>query len=178
MGMMDRPGGPASADWYAVQTKPRCEERVRRWLCQRSGLPVFLPKIAYPRRRGPRRVTVVEPLFPSYLFVHMPLDPGPWYAVKWAPGVRRIVTAGDTPVPVPADAMRILLERCGDGDVVPWQPVYRAGASVRVLGGPFAGLVGILERPCSRADRVRVLLNLLGTVTPVEIDVVDVEVVA
>jgi transcriptional antiterminator RfaH len=175
---MDQACFPALDNWYVVQTKPRCEERARYWLGRQARLPVFLPKIAYPSRRRSRRVTVVEPLFPSYLFVHLPPDLGPWDTVKWTPGVKRIVTTGDTPTPMPPEALRLLLERCRDGDIVPWKPIFRSGGSVHVVGGPFAGLVGVLDRPCSRSDRVRVLLNLLGTVTPVEIDVVDIEVVA
>jgi transcriptional antiterminator RfaH len=167
---------PSLDHWYVVQTKPRCEERVRHWLDRQVHLPVFLPKIVYPSRRRSQRVTVVEPLFPSYLFIRMWPDLGLWDAVKWAPGVKRIVTTGDTPTPMPPEGMRLLLERCGGSDVVAWKPRLPSGGAVRVIAGPFAGLVGILERPCSRSDRVRVLLNLLGAMTPVEIDVVDIEV--
>jgi transcriptional antiterminator RfaH len=172
-------GWAAGPQWYAVQTKPRGEERARYWLGQRvPAVTVFLPKVAYPRRRGVGRAMVVEPLFPSYLFVRMELDPRQWSAVRWTPGVKRIVTTGETPTPVPAEAMRLLLERYGEGDVLRWRPTWRGGETVYVVAGPFAGLVGILERPCGRRDRVRVLLKLLGAATPVELDVADVEVVA
>ncbi|MDQ7858944.1 MAG: transcription termination/antitermination protein NusG [Armatimonadota bacterium] len=164
--------------WYAVQTKPRQEERVRRWLEERTRLPVFLPKLEQVRRRRARRVSVIEPLFPSYLFVHMALDPEPWYAVKWTPGVRQVVGTGGQPQPVPGEAMALLLERCGEQGLVAWRPPLRAGEAVRVLHGPFAGLEGILERPTSRGERVRVLLALLGGTTPVELDVTDIEIVA
>jgi transcriptional antiterminator RfaH len=167
---------PSLDNWYVVQTKPRCEERARYWLDRQARLPVFMPKVAYPSRRRSRRVTVVEPLFPSYLFVQMCPDLRLWDTVRWTPGVKRIVTTGDTPTPMPPEGLRLLLERCGDGDIVAWKPRLQSGGSVRIIAGPFAGLVGVLERPCSRSDRVRVLLNLLGTVTPVEIDVVDIEV--
>lgn len=174
------PGGSSLREpqWYAVQTKPRQEERVRRWLEERARLPVFLPKLEQVRRRRARRVSVIEPLFPSYLFVRMALEPAPWYAVRWTPGVRRVVGAGGQPLPVPADAMALLLERCGDGGLLAWRPALRAGDAVRVLHGPFAGLEGILERPTSRGERVRVLLALLGGTTPVELDVTDIEIVA
>lgn len=161
--------------WYAVQTKPRQEEQVRHRLRERSGLPVFLPLLEDQRKRRSRRVTVIEPLFPAYLFVHMALEPDPWYAVKWTPGVKRIVGTGDIPTPVPAEAIRVLKERCGVGEVIQWHPPLRAGGPVRVVYGPFAGLQGILERPSGRGERVRVLLQLLGSTTPVEIDVTDIE---
>jgi len=161
--------------WYAVHTKPRQEVRVQHWLRERYSLPVFLPRLESQRKRRSRRVTVVEPFFPSYAFVLMTLEPEPWYAVKWAPGVRRIVCTGEIPTPVPAEAMRLLVERCGAGEVIQWSPALRTGESVHVVHGPFAGLEGILERPTSRGDRVRVLLRLLGSTTPVEMDVTDIE---
>ncbi len=162
--------------WYAVQTKPCHEYRVEHWLRERGGgLPVFLPRVEEVRKRRSRRVTVVEPLFPSYLFVHMTLTPDPWYAVKWSPGVKRIVGTEDMPTPVPAEAMRLLMDRCGGGAVVKWRASFRIGEPVLVVHGPFAGLEGILERPSGRGERVRVLLRLLGSATPVEMDVTDIE---
>ncbi len=164
--------------WYAVQTKPRQEERVLYWIRRRAALPVFLPKVEHLRRRGARRLLHVEPLFPSYVFVRMVLEPRTWQAVKWAPGVRRILGADDVPTPVPSEAMRLLLERCGDAGTVRWAPAFRQGETVRVVHGPFEGLIGILERPATRSHRVRVLLQLLGCPTPVELDVADIERVA
>lgn len=164
--------------WYAVQTKPRQEDRVLYWLHQRCSLPVFLPKVERLQRRQSRRVTIVEPLFPSYVFVRMKLEPEPWHIVKWTPGVRLIVCTGEVPTPVPSEAMELLKDRYGESDVLQWRPVFRAGEPVRIVHGPLAGLEGILERPCSRGDRVRVLLSLLGGTTPVEMDVTDIEAVA
>jgi transcriptional antiterminator RfaH len=161
--------------WYAVHTKPRQEERVRTWLEGRRGLPVFLPRTEERRRRRSRRVTAVEPLFPSYLFVRMRLEPRSWHAVRWAPGVRQIVGTGETPAAVPQEVITTLKERCRADDVIDWRPSLRTGMPVRVVQGPFAGIEGILDRPSGRGERVRVLLSLLGTTSPVEMDVTDVE---
>ena len=163
--------------WYAVHTKPRQEDRVSWQLATQHGLRVFLPKLAVAKRRRNRRVSVIETLFPSYLFVHMPLEPGPWHAVKWTPGVKTLVGTGDVPVPVPDGAIDLLVERCADGNIVAWKSVFEAGAQVRIRYGPFAGLVGIFERSTTQAERVRVLLDLLGRQVPVEVDPVDLEAV-
>lgn len=161
--------------WYAVQTKPRWEEPVRNRLLQRCHMEVFLPKTSLPKRRRNRRVMAVEILFPSYLFVRMSLEPAPWYAVKWTPGVKRIVGTGDVPVPVPDEAIWIIKERCVDGEMIPWQPAYRRGTAVRITHGPFAGLIGILDQLAPKRERIKVLLNLFGTQARVEVDVVDIE---
>jgi len=162
--------------WYAVQTKPRCEDQVVFWLAHRSPVPVFLPKLELVRRhhRG-RKVHYLEPLFPSYLFVQMALEPEQWNAVKWTPGVKRILGAEEVSVPVPDEVIALLKARCQDTGFIPWQPHIRPGAQVRITGGPFAGLVGVLDRPATRVERVRVLLNLLRTVATIEVDIVDLE---
>jgi len=167
-------GVMASGQWYAVQTKPRCEEQVVLWLQHRSQVPLYLPKLESIRRWRRQSVRRVEPLFPSYLFVRMSLEPDQWNAVRWTPGVKRIVGTGDVPVPVPDEAVEIIKARCQDG-IMPWEPRIRPGAHVRITDGPFAGLVGVLDRPASRAQRVCVLLSLLRTVATVEIDIVDLE---
>jgi transcriptional antiterminator RfaH len=170
--------GVGEIPWYAVQTKPCCEDRVEVWLRERCGLLAFLPRLKTVRRRGSRRVTIVEPLFPTYMFVQMKLQADLWYKVKWTPGVKQIVCAGDIPIPVPFDAITLLRERCGDDQIVQWRLALWGGEPVRVVHGPFAGLEGILERPASRGERVRVLLKLLGSATPVEMDMTDIELVS
>ncbi len=161
--------------WYAVHTKPRVERQVATRLREWAGLQAFLPRLAVPRRRRQKLVTALEVLFPSYVFVRMALEPASWYAVKWTPGVKGIIGAGDLPVPVPDEAIQVLMERCVAPEVISWRPVWPAGVQVRFIHGPLAGLMGILERPATRQERVRVLLNLLGGVTPVEADIVDLE---
>lgn len=162
--------------WYAVHTKPRCEEQVVNWLALRNKqLDVFLPKLAFPRRWRGRKVRHVEPMFPSYLFVRMSLEPDQWHSVKWTPGVKEIVGSGELPVPVPDEAIELIRARCHDGGVISWEHNLRAGAHVRITHGPLAGLEGVLDRPASSADRVRVLLSLMRSVATVEVDVVDLE---
>ncbi len=166
----------AVAQWYAVQTKPRCEEKVVDWLGRRcADLAVFLPKLEATRRWRGRKVQYVEPLFPSYLFVHMELQPERWHAVKWTPGVKQIVGSEEIPVAVPDEAIAVLKARCDEDGCVPWAPGFHPGQAVRITHGPLAGLTGILDRPASREERVRILLNLLRTVAAVEVDIVDLE---
>lgn len=166
----------AGRRWYAIHTKPRCEDQAIGWIQRRTDVPVFLPRLEVLRRRRRRAVPVIEPLFPSYVFAHMTLDPEDWYAVKWAPGVKGIVSVGETPVPVPDGVIDLLLERCAAGHIR-WRPRWTPGTPVHITHGPFAGLIGILERPTARPERVRVLLRLMHTTVPVEVELVDVEAV-
>lgn len=160
--------------WYAVQTKPRCEDQAVAWLQRRTRASIFLPKLESLRRRRGQKVHIIEPLFPSYLFVRMSLVPEQWYAVKWTPGVKDFVTFGGIPVPVPDEAIDLLQARSRHG-VIRVQPQWHSGMAVRITTGPFTGLIGVLDRPTSRAERARVLLRLMRTVAAVEVETVDLE---
>ncbi len=163
-------------DWYAVQVK-RCEEhRVVRHLAMKA-IPTFLPLIESFRRRG-RRGVRLEPLFPGYAFVQLPslnVYPGRWHSARWTPGVRRILGAEETAVPMPAAAMEAIRARVRELGFVRPGARFSSGAKVRIRRGPLAGLEAVFDRPISREGRVLVLLELLGQVGRTEVDEFDLE---
>lgn len=171
---VDRADSTDSGEWYAIQTKPRSEDKVTAFLAQKS-IPTFLPRLLVRRRHGSRRWDALEPLFPGYLFARFTPDPRMLDRVRWAPGVRKVLGYGEEPVPVPVEVVSYLQERVGErGFIVPG-PTFLPGTTVRFKRGPLAYLEGIIERPASRADRVRVLLKLLSTRVSVEVDIAELE---
>lgn len=162
----------AESDWYVIQVKPRQEGRVVRHLAF-AALPTFLPFIEMTRRRRSVRAACLEPLFPGYLFIRLaPLhrEPAPWDTVRWTPGVSRILAVGATPVPVPEEFVAEIEKRTNELGFVRLASPLVNGARVRVRSGPFEDLEAVFDRPLSRAGRVRVLLQLMGQPTSVEID--------
>jgi transcription antitermination factor NusG len=164
--------------WYAVHVKRCSEGRVVHHLTMKS-IPTFLPLIESVRRlNGAGKLTRLEPLFPGYLFVRMgPLEssPGSWHAVRWSPGVRRILGAEATPVPMPDEAIEAMQTRVLDLGFVRPGLRFASGTRVRMRYGLFAGLEAVFDRPMSRSGRVRVLLELLGEVRRLELDELDIE---
>lgn len=173
--LLERPDGLAESllsDWYVVQVKPRQEARVVRHLAL-SAIITFLPYVEVLRRRGSGKAKYLEPLFPGYLFTRLaPVGrvPAIWNAVRWAPGVLRILAIGSTPVPVPEDMVEAIGRQTSEHGFVRLPSPLVNGARVRVRSGPFEDLEAVFDRPLSRSGRVRVLLELLGQRTPVEID--------
>jgi transcriptional antiterminator RfaH len=155
----------SSRQWYVVNTKARKEDYAE-WQLRRRGVVTFLPWIVHP---SPVSVeTIAAPLFPGYLFVHVSLELDYWN-VAWAPGVRKLVGFGDVPSPVDDGVIHFLRERAGHDGIVRMFPVYHEGDRVRIKQGPLAGLIGIIENPCSGRGRVRVLMELLQRQTRVEV---------
>ena len=160
--------------WYAVHTKSREESRALQFLSLK-GITTFLPRLLVNHRHGSRRWQAAEPLFPGYLFARFIPEPGVLTAVQWTPGVKRVLWDGTGPAPVPDDVVAYLQDRgAGTGMIVPG-PRFTPGMRVRIRRGPLEHLEGIIERPASRSQRIRVLLELLRTEVSVEVDLDDLE---
>ena len=127
------------------------------------------------KRRQGRRVAVITPMFPRYLFVHLSSQTDNWAPIRSTLGVVSIVRFGRAAARVP-DALIALLIAREDTEGIQILPVekYKAGARVRIVQGSFAGYEGIFQAVSGR-DRVTVLLDILGrnSRTSVAIDSIE-----
>jgi transcription antitermination factor NusG len=132
------------------------------------GREVFLPTVA--ERRPRRRRATIGPLFPSYVFARLASAEGDLARVRWTPGVRRVLGDGRGPQPVSDTLIAALRARADRTGRMRLGSGLRRGDRVRVLDGPLAGLIGLLERPAaSPAERVCVLLDVFQRLTRVEL---------
>ena len=153
-----------SERWFLAHTQPRSEHRAELHLGA-QGFRSYLPRIERTIRHARRLRTVRAPLFPRYLFVALDLGRDRWLSIRSTVGVSRLFTQDGRPVPVPGGIVEALIAQ-SDGACTRLDAGLVAGQSVRILTGPFAELVGTLDR-LDDAGRVRVLLELMGTEIPV-----------
>lgn len=152
--------------WYALYTKPKKEHQVNTCL-QGQGFETYLPTVRRKVHRRDRPDQVVY--FPCYLFARFDFSAVPLSSIAWMPGVRRIVSAGDQPLVV-ADEIVALIRRRLEGVEEVGYGDLRPGDRVRITSGPLRDLEAIFDRPLSAANRVRILLDVMGRMTPVEVD--------
>jgi transcriptional antiterminator RfaH len=157
--------GLADRQWYVVRTKNRKEDHAEREL-ERRGVAVFLPRVLESEREREQ----VAPLFPGYLFVRIDLV-AQYYRVVWTPGVRSFVAFGTVPTPVPEQAVRLIRAGASEAGVIRPSASLRAGDRVQIRSGPLAGLVAVIQRPCSQRGRVQVLLDFLRHGASVDVPV-------
>ena len=153
----------AGLRWYAIQTKANKEKEVEKRLTD-LRLEVFLPWMRTRRRIGSRHQWVLVPLFPSYLFCRLDLvESGK--AARYSPGVRDFLKFGSHIAEVDEAIIAALHERCPEGVALIEPLTVKPGETVRIKEGPFSGLEAIFERSLKGAERVAVLLEILGRQT-------------
>lgn len=147
--------------WYALRSKPHREAMVWRQ-AQAMGYDTFYPRLKV-RPVNPRAKSV-RPYFPGYLFVRANLEAAGLSTFRYMPHAIGIVCFGGEPAIVPDHLIQALRKRVEDLRVAQIDPLngLRRGDRVTIEGGPFEGYEAIFDVRISGAERVRVLLNLLG----------------
>jgi transcriptional antiterminator RfaH len=157
--------------WYALYTKPKKEHQVK-VLLEGQNIETYLPTVRRKARRRDRPETKV--FFPCYLFARIDFKVVPRSSIAWMPGIRRIVGTGDQPAVVADEIVEHIRRRLQDKEEIGYRDL-KQGDRVRIISGPLRDLDAIFDQPLSAAQRVRVLLHVMGRMTPVEIDPIDIQ---
>ncbi len=160
----------AEEHWYAAYTRAQHEKTVAAELGMRE-VEHFLPLYGSVRRWKDRRVQLESPLFPGYVFVRLALRDR--LRVLQIQSVVRLVGFNGQPTALPDTEMEIMRAGLSQSLSVEPHPFLTVGRHVRITGGPFAGLQGVLRRKKS-GTRVIVSLGLIQRSVAVDVDIADV----
>ena len=155
--------------WYVIRTKPHQERRAEFYLRQLS-IETFLPLLRQNKRIRRQEKTVVEPLFPRYLFARFDINDR-YRAVNYARGVLKIVEFGLKPAVVSEPLIEAIRERLEDGYVTPKTERFQKGQIVQIKGGPLTGLEAVFIREMTDQHRVLLLLKTLGIQAKLTMDI-------
>jgi transcriptional antiterminator NusG len=168
---------PKERRWYVIHTYSGYEDAVARNLKQRIeafGMEdkifnVLVPKEKKIKIRGGKKEIVEEKIYPGYVFVEMIVTDDSWYVVRNTPNVTGFVGSGTTPIPVSDEEMKELLKR-----IEAKEPQYKievkVGDLVKIIDGPFKDFDGKVAEVDEERGKVKVMINLFGRDTPVELD--------
>jgi transcription elongation factor/antiterminator RfaH len=146
--------------WFAVHTRPFGEARAQGNL-ENQQFRTFMPKRLKTIRHARKMSTVEAPFFPRYLFVILDLQRDQWLKVNSTFGVARLVMRGEEPHTVPGGIVEALIASSDQAGVLDLAEKLKVGGMVRLLAGPFAEQLAILEQ-LDDSGRVTVLLDMLG----------------
>ena len=151
--------------YFAVQTLTGREVSACAQLDAQS-FRAFLPMLLKSVRHARTFRTVRAPLFPGYLFVALNLQRHRWRSVNGTFGVARLLMMGESPAPVPAGIVEPIMALCDASGLVQFDKGFKPGQRVQVLSGPFADMIGVLEK-IDGAGRVKLLLAAMGRQIPI-----------
>ncbi|MBI5848230.1 MAG: hypothetical protein HZB31_09840 [Nitrospirae bacterium] len=152
-------------NWYAIYTKPQCEESVSLML-RNAGLQVLSPKIRIRKYRQGRYEQVIEALFKNYIFACFDSDTH-HHMIRYTRGVKYIV-GKDHPIVVPKEIIDAMQQQMEDDIITPALESLIKGDRVVIREGPFASFYGIFQHPVPGRDRVVILLEALNSRLEVE----------
>ena len=126
--------------WFAIYVKSRCEKKVNEQL-EDIGVESFLPLITRVKQCSDRKKKVEEPLFRSYLFVH--ISDSDYYNVLNVSGVVKFISFERKAVEVPENQITAIKEYLNDSElhVINYED-FKEGELVRIKSGQMKDLVG------------------------------------
>jgi transcription antitermination factor NusG len=130
--------------WYAVHTRSRHEFQVYERLAMK-GIEAFLPTVERLRRWKDRKKIITFPLFPGYLFVHIPKRPQDILSVLKVKGAVRLLSSiPGEPESIPDEQIISLKKLVENKEALDPYPYLTEGQKVRIKRGPLSGVEGIL----------------------------------
>jgi transcription termination/antitermination protein NusG len=173
----DRPG-----QWYVVHTYAGYENKVKSNLESRIAsmnmedriYEVVIPMEEVVEFKGGKKVTVQRKVFPGYLLTRAELDDDSWSVIRQTPGVTSFVGPGTKPTPLSRAEVESILQVREEGVEPPRarraRLEYEVGETVRVKEGPFADFTGTVSEINEDQLKLKVLVNIFGRETPVELE--------
>ncbi len=168
--------------WFVVHTQSGYEKKVKQNLearihsmnAEEAVYEVVIPMEDYVDFKNGKRVVAQRKMFPGYLLVRAELDDTAWFVIRNTPGVTGFVGQGAKPSPLPRrDVEAFLMPKGGEEQVsTRTKPrlEYEIGETVRVREGPFADFSGEVIELNEDQLKLKVLVNIFGRETPVELE--------
>ncbi len=163
--------GASEVNWYAVTTRSRHEKAVAEQLWQKE-IECFLPLHEVVSKWKDRFKKVQFPLFPGYLFVHVPIQERRLDILK-VPSVVRIIGFNGEPESIPEAEVQAVKQLVFSTLPYDPYPYIVKGNRVEIVRGPLRGLQGSLVE---KKGTLRFILSidLIQEAVACEVDACDV----
>ena len=172
----------ATKQWYAIHTYSGYEEKVAESIRQRADsldmkdkiYQILVPKEKMIEIKNGKRRVVEKRIFQGYVLVQMKMSEDAWYIVRNTPSVTGFVGSGTEPTPVSDEEIEKIQKRMGL-EQPKHKMDYRLGEVVSIIDGPFKGFDGAINEIDAAKGKLKVIVNMFGRETPVELDSLQVK---
>ncbi|MBU0742123.1 transcription termination/antitermination protein NusG [bacterium] len=172
--------------WYVIHANTGHEDKVRRNIemaIKANDLEELFGDILVATQdvtemRNGKRTTSKRKFFPSYVLVEMVMTKETQHFINSIPGVTRFIGGTQLrPQPISSVEVDRILDRTNkaeEGGSVLEIP-YQVGDSVQVIDGPFSDWVGVINEINQDKGKLKVMISIFGSETPVELDFLQVK---
>ncbi|MBA3550642.1 transcription termination/antitermination protein NusG [Patescibacteria group bacterium] len=169
-------------NWYVIHTYAGYENAVARNLRQRIeslGMENKIFNVVVPTEKkikvkGGKRIEEEEKIYPGYILVDMVVTDDSWYVVRNTPRVTGFVGSGVYPVPINKAEIDALMGRMAS-DTPKHNIDLDVNDHIMIADGPFKDLEGKVNEVDQERGKVKVLVNMFGRETPVELDFLQIK---
>ena len=180
-------------NWYIVHTytgyENKIERTIRMMLDAKELDSAIVTDVKVPVEevvevKDGKKRSRKNKFLPGYIMLELDLPEIGWKttcsAIRRIQGVTGFVgTNPDVrPRPISAEEAKNLLQKSGDlkGEkTVRIKQSYEVGDTVKITDGPFATFSGNVEEINAEKNKLRVMVQIFGRATPVEVDILQVE---
>ena len=163
--------------WYAIHTYIGYEEKVAESIRQRAEsldmkdkiFQVIVPKEKMIEVKNGKRKVVEKKIFQGYVMVQLKMSEDAWFTVRNTPSVTGFVGTSVEPSPIDDAEIEKILKRMGREEPK-HQLDFNVGEVVNITDGPFKGFDGAINEIDTAKGKLKVLVNMFGRETPVELD--------
>lgn len=170
--------------WYIVHVLSGFENRVLKTLKERivnHSMTEYFAEIMVPEEsvvanvNGKKR-TMKKKFFPGYVLIKMIMTEKTWHLVKDTDKITGFIGGTkDKPMPISDEEATAMTASLAEGFKRTRSVAnFSEGDSVKVIEGPFASFVGVVEN-ISDKGKVKVQVSIFGRPTPVELEFSQVE---
>lgn len=169
-------------NWYVIHTysgyenkvKANLERKVHSMGMENEIFRVLVPMEDEVEIKDGKKKVAKKKVFPGYVLVEMIVTDRSWYVVRNTPGVTGFVGSGTKPIPLTAAEVKHILKSMGIEEIKPKLDIA-VSQPVRITSGAFENWTAtVLDINHDRA-KLKVLVNMFGRETPVELDFSQVE---
>lgn len=168
--------------WYVIHTYSGYEEKVAESIRQRADslemkdkiFQILVPKEKMIEVKNGKRKVVEKKIFQGYVIVEMKMSEDAWYIVRNTPNVTGFVGSGSDPTPIATDEVDKILKRMGREEPK-YKMNFKIGEVVNIIDGPFKDTDGTINEVDETKGKLKVLVNMFGRETPVELDSLQVK---
>ena len=176
---------PAKQVWYVLKVQSNREDSIAASIRKRlkiAGVDDYVGEIVVPTEKvseikdGKKRI-VERKFFPGYIMMHVELTNDVWLTIRETPGVGDFVGSGGKPVPMSEqDVAKMLGREAAQVTATPRLKIdFQKADRVKIKEGTFENFEGEVDEVVEAKGLVRVMIQIFGRPTPVELEYWQVE---